>query len=35
MQPVKVYRVKAVLPQPDKVRRIHGLKARLIGGTAS
>jgi class 3 adenylate cyclase len=31
MQPVKVYRVKAVLPQPDKVRRIHGLKARLIG----
>lgn len=31
VQPVLVYRVESVTLQPDKVRRVHGLKARLIG----
>ncbi len=31
VRPVLVYRVQSVTPQPDKVRRVHGLKARLIG----
>jgi DNA-binding NtrC family response regulator len=26
-----IYRVQSATPRPDKVRRIHGLKARLIG----
>ncbi|MEE4113767.1 MAG: AAA family ATPase [Desulfobacteraceae bacterium] len=30
-QSVLVYRVQSATPQPDKVRRVHGLKARLIG----
>jgi class 3 adenylate cyclase/tetratricopeptide (TPR) repeat protein len=30
-RPVSVYRVQSVTPKPDKVRRVHGLKARLIG----
>ena len=29
--PVMIYRVQSATPRPDKVRRIHGLKARLIG----
>lgn len=29
--PVMVYRVQSAAPRPDKVRRIHGLKSRLIG----
>ena len=30
-RPVEVFRVQSATSQPDKVRRIHGLKARLIG----
>jgi class 3 adenylate cyclase len=30
-RPVLVYRVQSVTPQPDKVRRVQGLKAKLIG----
>ncbi len=29
--PVPVYGVQSLIPRPDKVRRIHGLKARLVG----
>jgi class 3 adenylate cyclase/tetratricopeptide (TPR) repeat protein len=31
LQPANVYRVNAAASRPDKVRRLHGLKARLIG----
>ncbi|HSO20947.1 MAG TPA: adenylate/guanylate cyclase domain-containing protein, partial [Desulfosarcina sp.] len=30
-RPVQVYRVQSATPQPDKVRRVHGLRAALIG----
>ncbi len=30
-RPLLVYRAQSVMPKPDKVRRVHGLKARLIG----